>query len=70
LRTFAGHGHARLTSVAFRVSALPRVVEGFGYNARGPTLGALAIAADAVSDWAKAGVQITAATNVRKKILL
>jgi hypothetical protein len=60
---------SRLRSVAFRVSAFPRVVEGFGYNPRRPILGELAIAADVVSDRAKAGVQI-AATNVMKSTLV
>jgi hypothetical protein len=56
-----------LISVAFSVSALPRVSEGFEYNAGGPTFGALAAAADAVPDWARTGVQNSALINAKKK---
>lgn len=36
------------------MSAFPRVKEAFGYSATSPTLGEFAVAADAVTDWARA----------------
>lgn len=54
-----GHGHDRLSSEAFSVWALPRVREGFGYNAFGPTFGAFAVAAEAVKDWVWISTAIT-----------
>ena len=72
---FRGHSYERLSSEAFSVTALPRVREGLGYKAFGPTFEAFAVAAEAVKDWAWTSTSMALETSInaaayRKNVLL